>query len=149
DGLTETRRAIEALRGQALPLPEGLAELSTDHELRHGVAVRFAISGESRLLPPEAQVAITRTAAEALVNAAKHAPDQPVEISLDYRPGTTSLIVRNHLGTGAPAGRGARFATANGNYGLAGLRERLLLLDGTLAAGPDGRQWAVTATVPQ
>jgi hypothetical protein len=29
------------------------------------------------------------------------------------------------------------------------MRERLLLLDGTLAAGPDGDEWAVTATVPR
>ena len=32
----ETRRAIEALRGRALPLPEDLAELSADHQLRQG-----------------------------------------------------------------------------------------------------------------
>jgi len=149
DGLTETRRAIQALRGQTLPLPEGLAELSVDHELRHGTAVNFTISGEPSTLPADAQVAITRTAAEALVNAAKHAPGQPVEITLDYRSGSTALTVRNRLGGGAAAGRGTRFATANGRYGLAGMRERLLLLDGTLAAGPDGSDWAVTATVPR
>jgi len=149
DGLTETRRAIQALRGQTLPLPEGLAELSIDHELRHGTAVNFTISGEPSTLPADAQVAITRTAAEALVNAAKHAPGQPVEITLDYRSGSTALTVRNRLGGGAAAGRGTRFATANGRYGLAGMRERLLLLDGTLAAGPDGSDWAVTATVPR
>jgi signal transduction histidine kinase len=149
DGLTETRRAIQALRGQTLPLPEGLAELGTDHELRHGTAVTFTISGEPRPLSADAQVAMTRTAAEALVNAAKHAPGQPVEITLDYRGGSTALTVRNRLGGGAAAGRGARFATANGRYGLAGMRERLLLLDGTLTAGPDGGDWAITATVPR
>ena len=37
----------------------------------------------------------------------------------------------------------------NGRYGLAGLRERLLLLDGTLSAGRDGRTWVVEARVPQ
>jgi signal transduction histidine kinase len=164
DGLTETRRAIEALRGQTLPLQEELAELSTDHQLRHGTAVSFTVSGEPRPLPADAQVAITRAVAEALVNAAKHAPGQPVEITLDYRDGSTALSVRNRLGGDRPggdrpggdrpggdaaAGRGTRFATANGHYGLAGMRERLLLLDGTLAAGPDGGDWAVTATVPR
>jgi signal transduction histidine kinase len=149
DGLTETRRAIQALRGQTLPLPEGLAELGIDHELRHGTAVNFTVSGEPRPLSADAQVAITRTAAEALVNAAKHAPGQPVAITLDYRSGGTDLTVRNHLGGGAAAGRGSGFATANGRYGLAGMRERLALLDGTLAAGPDGSDWAVTATVPR
>jgi signal transduction histidine kinase len=149
DGLTETRRAIQALRGHTLPLPEGLAELSADHEFRHGMAVNFTVSGEPRPLPADAQVAITRTVAEALVNAAKHAPGQPVEITLDYRIGSTALTVRNRLGDGAAPGRGTRFATANGRYGLAGMRERLLLLDGTLAAGTEGGDWAVTATVPQ
>jgi signal transduction histidine kinase len=149
DGLTETRRAIQALRGQTLPLPEGLAELSAEHELRHGTAVIFTVSGEPRPLPADVQVAITRTAAEALVNAAKHAPGQPVEITLDYRTGSTALTARNRLGVDAAAGRGTRFATANGRYGLAGMRERLLLLDGTLAAGPEDSDWAVTATVPR
>jgi signal transduction histidine kinase len=149
DGLTETRSAIQALRGQTPPLPEGLAELGAEHGLRHGTAVSFTTSGEHRPLPADAQVAITRTAAEALVNSAKHAPGQPIEIRLDYRGGATALTVRNHLGDGATSGRGTRFATANGRYGLAGMRERLLLLDGTLTAGPDGNDWAVVATVPR
>jgi signal transduction histidine kinase len=149
DGLTETRRAIQALRGRLLPLPERLAELSADHELRHGAAVIFTVSGEPRPLPADSQIAVTRTAQEALVNAAKHAPGQPIEISLDYHGGSTTLSVRNPLGDDAAARRGARFATANGRYGLAGMRERLLLSGGALAAGPDGSEWAVIATVPQ
>jgi signal transduction histidine kinase len=148
DGLTETRRAIQALRGQTLPLPDGLAELSADHELRHGAPVGFTVSGEPRMLPADAQVAITRTAQEALVNAAKHAPGEPVEIRLDYRGDAIALTVRNRLGDGTAAGHG-RFATANGHYGLAGMRERLLLLDGTLTAGPADGDWAVVATVPR
>jgi signal transduction histidine kinase len=149
DGLTETRRAIRALRGRTLPFPEGLEELSADHELRHGAPVSFTASGEPRPLPTDAQVAITRTTQEALVNAAKHAPGQPIEVSLDYRTGSTALTVRNHLCGGMPTEHGTRFATANGHYGLAGMRERLLLLDGTLTAGPEGSEWAVIATVPQ
>jgi signal transduction histidine kinase len=56
--------------------------------------------------------------AEALVNAAKHAPGQPVKVSLDYHADRTALTVRNHLGDGTTAGRDTRFATANGRYGL-------------------------------
>ena len=40
-------------------------------------------------------------------------------------------------------------ATVNGRYGLAGMRERLLLLDGTLSAARDGGTWVVEARVPQ
>jgi hypothetical protein len=29
------------------------------------------------------------------------------------------------------------------------MRERLLLLDGTLSAGPEGNDWVVTAKVPR
>jgi signal transduction histidine kinase len=149
EGLTETRRAVQALRGQTLPLSEGVAELCTDHEFRHSTAVSFTVGGEPRPLPADAQVAITRTAQEALVNAARHAPGRPVEISLDYSDDRTALTVRNYLDDRVRTGRGTRLATANGGYGLAGMRERLLLLDGTLTAGPDGAEWSVVATVPR
>ena len=46
-------------------------------------------------------------------------------------------------------GAGNLMKTADGGYGLMGLRERLLLLGGTLTAGPRGGQWIVTAQVPR
>jgi signal transduction histidine kinase len=154
DGLSETRRAVYALRGETPPLATGLAQLSADHQRRHGAPVTFQVSGEPRLLTPDAGLAITRTAQEALVNTAKHAPHQPVDIQLDYAPAATSLRVTNQLseddhdavsqGTGQTG-----LATVNGRYGLAGMRERLLLLDGTLSAGRNGRSWVVEARVPQ
>jgi signal transduction histidine kinase len=46
-------------------------------------------------------------------------------------------------------GDGPELATVNGGFGLAGIAERLLLLKGTLSAGPDGGDWIVRAQVPQ
>jgi signal transduction histidine kinase len=149
DGLGETRRAVHALRGDTLPLPEGLAELSAAHQRRHGARVSFEVTGAPRSLPPDAGLAITRTAQEALVNTAKHAPHQPVQISLDYAKDSTSLKVVNHLGENGHDADEAGLATVNGRYGLTGLRERLLLLDGTLSAGRTGGDWVVVAEVPQ
>jgi signal transduction histidine kinase len=149
DGLGETRRAVHALRGETLPLPEGLAELSAAHQRRHGARVTFEVSGAPRPLPPDAGLAITRTAQEALVNTAKHAPHQPVQLSLDYGEASTSLTVVNHLPENGHGSDGAGLATVNGRYGLTGLRERLLLLDGTLSAGRTGADWVVVAEVPQ
>jgi signal transduction histidine kinase len=149
DGLNETRRAVHALRGETRPLPDGLAELSADHQRRHGARVTFEVNGEPRPLPPEAGLALTRTAQEALVNAAKHAPHQPVGIRLDYAGAHTSLAVTNHLGEDAAGGHGPGLATVNGGYGLAGMRERLLLVDGTLSAGQNGSDWVVMAKVPR
>jgi signal transduction histidine kinase len=149
DGLSETRRAVHALRGDTLPLPEGLAELSAAHQRRHGARVTFEVTGAPRSLPPDAGLAITRTAQEALVNTAKHAPHQPVQICLDYAETRTRLKVVNHLVENGHDGDGAGLATVNGCYGLTGLRERLLLLDGTLSAGRAGGDWVVVAEVPQ
>jgi signal transduction histidine kinase len=170
EGLVETRRAVHALRVDTPPLDRGLAELGADHQGRHRAQVNFHVTGKPRSLPPDAGLALTRTAQEALVNTAKHAPHEPVEIRLDYDDRATALTVMNKLrdgggdrngaGGGIGNGAGARndghkgsngttFETANGGYGLAGMRERLLLLDGTLSAGQDGDSWVVVATVPR
>ena len=160
DGLAETRRAVHALRGGTPWLPEGLAELGADHQRRHGARVSFAVTGQPRPLPPAAGLALTRTAQEALVNTAKHAPRQAVEIRLDYADAGTSLTVRNHLtasGGTMPGGdttaSGAAGApglvTVNGGYGLAGMRERLQLLGGSLDAGRADGDWVVVAQVPR
>jgi len=149
DGLRETRRAVHALRGDIPPLPEGLAELSASHQRRHGTPVRFEVSGQPRLLSPDVGLAITRAAQEALVNTAKHAPHQPVEIQLDYTGPGTRLVVSNHLAENGESDRPPALVTVNGGYGLAGMRERLLLLDGALNAGRKGSDWVVEAMVPQ
>jgi signal transduction histidine kinase len=149
DGLRETRRAVYALRGDIPPLPEGLAELSASHQRQHGTPVRFEISGEPRTLSPDVGLAITRAAQEALVNTAKHAPYQPVEVQLDYTGPGTRLVVSNHLAESGDCGHPPALATVNSGYGLAGMRERLLLLDGALSAGRKGGDWVVEATVPQ
>ncbi|HWN60706.1 MAG TPA: two-component sensor histidine kinase, partial [Streptosporangiaceae bacterium] len=97
----------------------------------------------------EAGLALTRTTQEALVNAAKHAPHQPVGIRLDYAGAHTSLAVTNHLGDDVLGDHEPELATVNGGYGLAGMRERLLLVKGTLSAGQNGSNWVVMAKVPQ
>jgi signal transduction histidine kinase len=152
DGLNETRRAVHALRGDTPPLAEGLALLGEEHQRNHGSRVTFEVTGTPRSLSPDAGLAITRTAQEALVNTAKHAPREPVEIHLDYADAGTSLVVSNHLhrnGTTPERTLGSGLETVNGRYGLAGMRERLLLLDGTLKAGAEGDEWVVVAKVPQ
>jgi signal transduction histidine kinase len=149
EGLAETRRAVHALRGQTLPLPEGLAELSASHQCRHGAPVTFEVTGQPRPLSPDAGLALTRAAQEALVNTAKHAPRRPVAVCLDYSDADTSLVVTSHLGEDEHDQAGPAIATVNGGFGLTGMRERLLLLRGTLSAGRDGSDWVVVAKVPQ
>ena len=122
-------------------------------------------------------LALLRTAQESLVNAAKHGDGQAAGINLSFENSQTTLTVASPLsgehtpakveagakagasgkaGASAEARGGAEIGalkspmeTADGGYGLMGLRERLLLLGGTLTAGPRDGQWIVTAQVPR
>ncbi|SEE87286.1 sensor histidine kinase [Streptomyces sp. Ag109_O5-10] len=147
DGLTETRRAVHALRSSLAPLDEELATLANTHRQRHGVPVRLTVEGAPFALSADQALPLLRTAQEALTNAAKHASAQPVEITLTYEDDHVTLAVDNPLAQ--RDSQRPEFATLNGGYGLTGMRERLLLLGGTLdAAARDGR-WRVCAEVPR
>jgi signal transduction histidine kinase len=145
DGLTETRRAVHALRVDTLPLGEELAVVADTHRQRYHVPVTLETSGVAKTLPPEASLALLRAAQEAMVNAAKHAPGQPVAICLDYGDNDVRLSVVNGLDG---AGASVRQPGNTGGYGLTGMRERLRLLNGTLRAGPEDNDWTVTAELP-
>jgi signal transduction histidine kinase len=145
DGLTETRRAVHALRVDSLPLAEELASVADTHRQRYRVPITFETSGTIRPLPSDASLALLRAGQEALVNAAKHAPGEQIAIHLDYSGTDVRLSVVNHLNGAAVTDRKPGLA---GGYGLTGMRERLRLLNGTLLAGPRENEWAVTAELP-
>jgi signal transduction histidine kinase len=150
DGLTETRRAVHALRSDVVPLDQELSQAARTHRERYGTDAAFTVGGRPRPLPPEATVALLRTAQEALVNAAKHAPGQRVSVRLDYGGDDVSLTVVNDLPGDGPAPDPAAPCphTVDGGYGLTGMRERLRLLNGTLVAGAQDGHWVVAAGLP-
>ena len=151
EGLTETRRAVSALRTDALPLDASLTTATSTYAARYGVTVDMRADGEPRPVPADATVALLRVAQEALVNAAKHAAGQPVTVRLHYEASGITLTVRNPLAGGSTAGGplgGARIRTADTGYGLTSMRERVRLLGGTLGAGPGDGHWTVTASLP-
>jgi signal transduction histidine kinase len=137
EGLTETRRAVQALRADAPPLPQALAALVND---RPGA---LTVTGEPYALNPAAGLALLRVAQEALTNAVKHANRQPARIALEYSEGGVELRVENELPDDAAIER----PDTAGGYGLAGMHERLRLIDGELHAGPVGDRWVVQARV--
>jgi signal transduction histidine kinase len=137
EGLTETRRAVRALRTDAPPLPQALAALIDD---RPGA---LTVSGEPYALSPAAGLALLRVAQEAVTNAAKHASGEPATIALEYTDTGVRLRVENPLGNNVVA----EHPDTAGGYGLAGMHERLRLIDGELHAGPVGDRWVVEARV--
>jgi signal transduction histidine kinase len=155
-GLTETRLAVQALRADTLPLHDELARATDELAGRHHVHVAYQAAGTPVPLPPEATVALLRIAQEALVNAVKHAPGADIAVDLGYREDGVRLTVTNPLPGGGPGAGGLSAAgagigalrTADTGYGLTGMRERLLLLRGTLEAGQRDGQWVVIADFP-
>lgn len=137
EGLTETRRAVQALRTDAPPLPHALAALLDD---RPGA---LTVSGEPYALSPAAGLALLRVAQEAVTNAAKHANGQQATIALEYADTGVELRVENVLADAVAI----EHPHSAGGYGLAGMHERLRLIDGELHAGPVDDRWVVRARV--
>jgi DNA-binding NarL/FixJ family response regulator/two-component sensor histidine kinase len=131
DGLVEARRAVRALRDDAPPLVDQVVRLC---ELR---GAQLVVLGGPRPLAAEATLALYRAAQEALTNAAKHAPGAPVILRLSFEEATVSLAVENGAGE-HPLGE---LAGSGDGYGIDGIRERVRLLGGEVAAGPVGQGW--------
>src|ERR1035437_9127759 len=106
DGLTETRRAVHALRMDSKPLNEELGRVTGIHGERYDVKVTLGIGGAPRPVPPDATLALLRTAQEALVNAAKHAAGQGVAVHLDHGADGVRLTVVNDLAEGRDLANG-------------------------------------------
>ncbi|MYR45473.1 histidine kinase [Streptomyces sp. SID5910] len=137
DGLSETRQALSALRGDLTPLEDFLTQLVSTAD-----GAEVTVTGDRRPLPAEASQAVRRVAQEAMTNVRKHAPGARVRVRLEYSTREVTLDVRD---SGGPPGE---LAGAGGGYGLLGMRERAELLGGSLRAGPGEEGFVVTLKVP-
>ena len=101
EGLAQARRAILALREDAAPLPDQLAALAAQYQAAGDATIKLTVTGEPRPLSGPAALVAYRTAQEGLTNARKHAPGQPVTLTLAFaaRPD------RRHRGEPAPPGQ--------------------------------------------
>jgi signal transduction histidine kinase len=138
DGLTETKRALHSLRGEARPLPEALGALAET------AGARLTVEGEPCPVEPEASLALERTVQEALTNVRKHAPGATANVTLRFLPDGYAVEV-------VDSGGGTTDVSDSGpGYGLTGMRERAELLGGRLEAGPDprGNGYRVALWVP-
>lgn len=173
DGLAEARRAVAALRqpapatvrataratesttaparvtdpplADAHELTAAIDRLLTAHRTLGGTA-DLAIHGLPRPLDADHASALQRALQEALSNARKHAPGQPVAVDLDWQDDRVTLRIANDLPGGDAAGPGALAATGGG-HGLAGMRERFAALrpPGSATAGVVDGRFVVTA----
>lgn len=147
ESLNEARRSVHALRPEPLDtarLSDALAAVAKRWSALHGTDVRVATTGTALLLSPEAEVALLRTAQEALANVAKHAQANRVGLTLSYLEDKVALDVRDD-GKGFQTGK----IDGEGGFGLIAMRQRIEALAGKLQieSGPDIGT-AISASVP-
>ncbi|WP_225753624.1 sensor histidine kinase [Actinotalea sp. Marseille-Q4924] len=108
-----------------------------------GTDVSLARLGTPRPLPPGTGLTVYRIAQESLTNVLKHAgPDVTVTVLLQWREESLVLEVTDD-------GRGAAVVPDGGGQGVVGMRERAVMLSGTLAVGPrPGGGYRVRAEIP-
>lgn len=130
EALDELRVTLGAVRRGAErgPVP-GVARLDALRErlAGAGLAVDLRVTGERQDLPAAVDLAAYRVVQEALTNVLRHARVATAQVTVGY--GAEELVVEvTDRGVGEVGGTG---------HGLAGMRERVTALGGSLTAGPD------------
>jgi signal transduction histidine kinase len=124
------------------PLP-GLAGLIAESE---SVGLPVDLDAAPVKVSPVVGRTAYRIVQEALTNVRKHAPGARITVCVRHRPAGVLIAVRNTRPARAPDDA---LAAAGSGTGLAGLRERVALIGGTLRAGPAGDGgFEVEATLP-
>ncbi|MFD4604054.1 sensor histidine kinase [Streptomyces sp. NPDC058464] len=116
-------------------------ELSGAQGVLTAAGISCEVTGDTGGLPAEVQSALGWVVREATTNVLRHGDAVRCSVGLQMREGCVVLTVEND-GVVRRGGEGR-------GSGLAGLRERLARVDGTLEAGPVGEDgFRVTASVP-
>ncbi|MFI5712567.1 sensor histidine kinase [Kribbella sp. NPDC051620] len=147
ESLNEARRSVHALRPGSLDsarLSDALADVAKRWTALHNIDVQVTTTGTTLPLPPDAELALLRTAQEALANVAKHAQASRVGLTLSYLENKIALDVRDD-GKGFVAGE----VDGEGGFGLIAMRQRIEALDGCLQIESEpGAGTAISASVP-
>jgi signal transduction histidine kinase len=150
ESLTEARRSVEASMPAALEsgtLPEALAEVARQWSDLSGTPAEVTVTGNPLALHPEIEVALLRTAQEALANVARHAGASRVGLTLSFMGDVVTLDVRDD-GVGFRDG-GTDAPSPSSGFGLSAMRQRIARVAGSLAIESEpGRGTALSARVP-
>ena len=146
DTLGEIDQLVRALRepasADAVEPPAGLAALDTliARSRAAGLDVDVRTEGDRRALSPNVDQAAFRILREALTNAARHGSGR-ANVELRFAADALEIVVSNPVSPGASA-------TEGGGHGILGMKERALLLGGTLEAKAEGGTFRIRASLP-
>lgn len=127
------RRFLQDLRPPTLEylgLLPALRELVSQLGQQADVSAKLIVTGTERHFTPEDELLIYRIIQEGLRNIWKHAEAKKVEVTIDFDKTKATLAIRDD-GKGFDVEEDAGFVQA-GKIGLAGMQERVRLLDGNL-----------------
>jgi len=145
ESLDEVRRIARELRPEALDdlgLVNALIALSTRVDAQTGPRVKRELQGTLPPLSAEVELVLYRIAQESLTNALRHSGADSVTVSLTADAESVTLGVADD-GKGMPAG------LPRGTAGIAGMRERALLVGGRLTIDSrPGQGTEVRLTIP-
>jgi signal transduction histidine kinase len=148
EALVDMRRLLGVLRQEQqaglAPQPQlsDLPDLVESARLA-GVPVKLSAPVALDGVPAAVGVCAYRIVQESLSNAGQHAPGAAVTVSVDHDASSVTLRVANGPGDQA----GSPPPGARSGHGLAGMRERVALLGGSLTAGPAADGGFVVAAV--
>ncbi|MCR2822345.1 sensor histidine kinase [Lederbergia panacisoli] len=129
--LYEVRRIIYDLRPMVLDdlglIPTLQRYLATIEEYHKVVKLDFIHIGEDKRLPSKYEVALFRLIQESVQNALKHSKASVITVKFERRRDSVFVIVKdNGIGFNPDERR-------NDSFGLIGMKERIVILEGTLA----------------
>jgi signal transduction histidine kinase len=138
ESLAEMRRLLGVLRddpdaAQLAPQPDlGAVPGLIERFRAAGLDVDYRVEGPARPVPPAVGLTAYRIVQESLTNVLHHAGATRVQVRVSFAPYALGIVVANDPGPLRPPpspepGRG---------LGLLGMRERVALLGGRMAAGP-------------
>jgi signal transduction histidine kinase len=148
-GLSETRRAIKALRGSALDekgLMEALKELAASASARLGAVLTTAYPEDSGALAPELEALVYRVAQEALENCVRHSHATQLDLRFSSTRSKLMLEIADNGVGFEPRAIGS--SGPDDRFGLIGMRERAELLGAQFeVASQSGRGTKIRLTM--
>jgi signal transduction histidine kinase len=149
--LDETIQSIRRIATELRPgilddlgLAAALEWVAEDFQTRTGMKVQVRVPDSDLSVDPEHATAVFRIFQETLTNVARHAEATQVEVRLTKENGALTLEVRDN-GKGVSEEQ----LSAATSLGILGMRERVLLLGGTLTiSGAPGNGTTVRVVIP-
>jgi len=144
--MADIRRTVGLLDGAPMkmapePSVDDISRLVDDF-VRAGLQIHLDTDGQFDRVSAATGLALYRITQESLANIAKHSPDSQSTVTLAISRTAATLTVVNRLPIAVAA------TTASEGRGVAGMRQRVHLLGGTIDIGPSGDGWLVRANIP-